>query len=79
MFCLTVFIVVCVVANGVPRLPGTPYDIRVDHYKVDITKDLVINTARPQFSWKLSMSAAERNVQQSAYQLQIKSTYRSMG
>jgi alpha-L-rhamnosidase len=73
MFCFYVLVVACAVANAVSQLPAAPYDIRVDHYKVDATKDLVINTARPRFSWKLSMSAAERNVQQIAYQLQIKS------
>ena len=73
MFRFCVLVVVCAVANVVCQLPAAPYDIRIDHYKVDTTKDLVINTARPRFSWKLSMSTAERNVQQKAYQLQIKS------
>lgn len=66
-------VVAFVVKNAVCQLPAVPYDIRVDHYKVETTKDLVINTARPRFSWKLPMSAAVRNVQQIAYQLQIKS------
>jgi alpha-L-rhamnosidase len=73
MFCFYVLVVACVLASGVSELSAAPYDIRVDHYKVDTTKDLVINTTRPRFSWKVSMSAAERNVQQTSYQLQIKS------
>ncbi len=73
MFCFYVLVVACAVANAVSGFSAAPYDIRVDHYKVDTTKDLVINTVRPRFSWKISMSAAERNVQQTAYQLQIKS------
>jgi alpha-L-rhamnosidase len=73
MFCFYVLVVACVLASGVSELSAAPYDIRVDHYKVDTTKDLVINSGSPRFSWKLSMSAAERNVEQIAYQLQIKS------
>ena len=49
-----------------------PFDIRIDYYKVDTTKDLVINTARPRLSWKLPLFN-ERNVQQTAYQIQLKS------
>lgn len=51
---------------------SAPFDIRVDYYKVDTTKDLVISTARPRLSWKLPLFN-ERNVQQSAYQIQLKS------
>lgn len=70
-FCF--FVIVYTVANVASQIPAAPYDIRIDYYKVHTIKDLVINTARPRFSWKLSMSSAERNVQQTAYQLQIKS------
>ena len=49
-----------------------PFDVRIDHYKVDTTKDLVISTGRPRLSWKLPVFN-ERNVQQTAYQIQIKS------
>ena len=73
MFALYILVVVCGITNVVSEIPAVPYDIRVDHYKVDTTKDLVINNARPRFSWKLSMLATQRNVQQTAYQLQIKS------
>ena len=70
-FCF--FIIACAVAHVASEIPAAPYDIRVDHYKIDSTRDLVVNTARPRFSWKLLMSSAERNVRQTAYQLQIKS------
>jgi alpha-L-rhamnosidase len=51
---------------------SAPFDIRIDHYKVGITHDLVINTPRPGFSWKVPI-LIQRNVQQIAYQIQIKS------
>ncbi|CAF1125713.1 unnamed protein product [Adineta steineri] len=73
MFCYYILVVACIAANSASRLPTAPYDIRVDHYKVDTTKDLIINTARPRFSWKIAMLETERNVLQVAYQLQIKS------
>lgn len=49
------------------------FDLRIDHYKVDTTKDLTIQRPRPRFSWKVPASR-ERHIQQVAYQLQIKST-----
>ena len=49
------------------------FDLRIDHYKVDTTQDLVIHRARPRFSWKIPASS-ERHVRQVAYRLQIKST-----
>ncbi|CAM2710602.1 unnamed protein product [Rotaria socialis] len=54
---------------------ASPFDVRIDHHKVDITDDLVINTARPRFSWKISglNNLLYRNVQQVAYQLQLQS------
>ncbi|UJR07843.1 hypothetical protein I4U23_012126 [Adineta vaga] len=73
MFCIYVFVITCIITSTISQLPTTPYDIRVDHYKVDTTKDLVINTTRPRFSWKISLSNGERNIYQTAYQLQIKS------
>ncbi|CAF3217555.1 unnamed protein product [Rotaria socialis] len=73
MLCIYILIIAGVGANFISGLLNAPYDIRVDHYKVDTTKDLVINTERPRFSWKLSISEQERNVQQVAYQLEIKS------
>lgn len=62
-----IFSVVIIYAYG---LPPPPYDIRIDSYKVDTTKDLVINTARPRLSWKLPTST-ENNVKQTAYQIQM--------
>ncbi|CAF1633603.1 unnamed protein product [Rotaria magnacalcarata] len=54
---------------------ASPFDVRIDHHKADITHDLVINTARPRFSWKISRldNLLYRNVQQAAYQLQLQS------
>jgi hypothetical protein len=54
----------------------SPFDIRIDHHKVDTTRDLVINTPRPRFSWKIRVlnNISHRNVQQIAYQIQLQST-----
>ena len=51
------------------------HDIRIDHHKVDTTHDLVINTPRPRFSWKIRTSdkISQRNIQQTAYQIQLQS------
>lgn len=53
----------------------SPFDVRIDHHKVDTTHDLVINTARPRFSWKISSMSnlLQRNIQQTAYQIQLQS------
>ncbi|UJR17759.1 hypothetical protein I4U23_004657 [Adineta vaga] len=51
---------------------SAPHDVRIDYYKAETTKDLVINTGRPHFSWKLPLTN-QRNVQQTAYQIQIRS------
>jgi alpha-L-rhamnosidase len=61
------------IVNG--HLPP-PFDIRIDHYKADTTHDLIINTPRPQFSWKIRVldNISHRNVQQVAYQMQLQST-----
>ncbi|CAF1431990.1 unnamed protein product [Adineta ricciae] len=61
--------------------PPAPLDIRIDHHKVNTTRDLIINTPRPSFSWKLRVSdnVHDRNVQQIAYQIQLKSTRLSRG
>ncbi len=50
------------------HLPS-PFDVRIDHYKVDTTHDLVINTPKPQFSWKIppANNRLHQNVQQIAY------------
>ncbi len=63
---IAIFSVVVVTAHQLPA----PFDVRIDYYKVDTTKDLVINTARPRLSWKLPV-VNQRNVQQTAYQIQI--------
>ena len=54
----------------------SPIDIRIDHYKAAIVHDLIINTPRPRFSWKLAFSkdTTQRNVQQTAYQVQLEPT-----
>jgi alpha-L-rhamnosidase len=54
----------------------SPFDIRIDHHKVDTTRDLIINTPRPQFSWKNRVldNVLNRNVEQKAYQIQLEST-----
>ncbi len=54
----------------------SPFDVRIDHYKVDTTQDLIINTPRPRFSWKIRVSdgISQRNVRQMAYQMQLQST-----
>ncbi len=72
MFWVYLTVVFSVVFSSAHRLSSPPFDIRIDHYKVDTTKDLVINTPQPKFSWKLPIFT-ERNVQQVAYQYQIKS------
>ncbi len=75
MFCLHYFLIcfLWLIVDG--RLPS-PFDVRIDHYKVDITHDLVINTPRPRFSWKIRLgdNISNRNVQQNAYQIQLEST-----
>lgn len=71
MFYVYLTVIFSAVIITAHRLPP-PFDVRIDHYKVDTTKDLVINTARPRLSWKLPIFT-ERNVQQTAYQIQIKS------
>ncbi len=53
----------------------SPFDVRIDHHKVDTTDDLVINTPRPRFSWKIPIldNRSQRNVQQTAYQMELQS------
>ena len=53
----------------------SPSDVRIDHHKAQTTHDLVINTPRPRFSWKICISdnKSQRNVQQTAYQMQLQS------
>ncbi len=57
----------------------SPFDVRIDHHKVDTTDDLVINTPRPRFSWKIRIldNRSQRNVQQTAYQMQLQSIKRT--
>ncbi len=51
----------------------SPFDIRVDHHKVDTIYDLIINTPRPHFSWKIRIlnTTSQRNIEQTAYQIQL--------
>jgi alpha-L-rhamnosidase len=71
MFWVYLTVIFSAVIITAARLPA-PFDVRIDHYKVDTTKDLVIDAARPRLSWKLPVFN-QRNVQQTAYQIQIKS------
>ena len=52
---------------------SSPFDIRIDYHKVDTTSDLIINTPRPRFSWKIRFpnNASQRNIRQRAYQIQL--------
>jgi alpha-L-rhamnosidase len=53
---------------------SSPFDVRIDHHKVDTTRDLIINTPRPRFSWKIpAVDKTSRNIQQTAYQIQLQS------
>lgn len=71
MFSVYLTVIFAVVITSAHRL-SVPFDVRIDHYKVDTTKDLVINTARPRLSWKLPVYS-ERNIYQTAYEIEIKS------
>ncbi len=77
MFCryyCTILLVVFLWSISDARL-SSPFDIRIDRHKVDTTRDLIINTPRPRFSWKISVSnnILQRNIQQRAYQIQLES------
>ncbi|CAF1673584.1 unnamed protein product, partial [Adineta ricciae] len=71
MFCLYLTVLLVVASINAYEIPA-PFDIRIDYYKVDTTRDLVINTPLPRFSWKLPRFN-ERNVRQTAYQIQLQS------
>ena len=51
------------------------FDLRIDHHKIETTRDLIVNTPRPRFSWKIHNFEYEsqRNVRQIAYQIQLQS------
>jgi alpha-L-rhamnosidase len=53
----------------------SPFDVRIDHHKVETSRDLIINTPRPRFSWKIRVvdNTSQRDVQQTAYQMQLQS------
>ncbi|CAF0776679.1 unnamed protein product [Adineta ricciae] len=70
-FGLFVFILGCVAHAQLP----SPFDVRIDHYKTGSIHDLVINTPRPRFSWKISNNnePSQRNIEQIAYQIQLES------
>ena len=55
------------------------FDIRIDYYKADTIRDLIINTPRPQFSWKVTVinHVSERNNKQIAYRYELQSCTRS--
>ncbi|UJR34538.1 hypothetical protein I4U23_027315 [Adineta vaga] len=54
---------------------SVPFDVRIDHHKTETTRDLIVNTARPHFSWKCSSldTVLQRNIRQVAYQIQLHS------
>lgn len=69
----------CTVVIGVIIVTGdtllAPHDVRIEYYKAETTKDLVVQTGQPHFSWKLPRTrTSERNVRQIAYQVQILSS-----
>jgi alpha-L-rhamnosidase len=72
-YCNILFIVI--LWSIVDAHSPSPFDIRIDHHKVDTIHDLIINTPRPRFSWKIHVSdnKSQRNVQQTAYQMQLQS------
>ena len=71
-YAITVLIILLSIADA---HSSSPFDIRIDHHKVDTTHDLIINTPRPKFSWKIPVSTntSQRNIQQTAYQIQLQS------
>jgi alpha-L-rhamnosidase len=53
---------------------SSPFDVRIDHHKVDAIRDLIINTPRPRISWKIpAVDKTSRNIEQTAYQIQLQS------
>ena len=68
--CRLILLLSIAIIHGVQS--SAPFDIRIDHHKVSTTRDLVVNTGRPRFSWKLPQTD-KRNVQQNGYQIQIRS------
>ena len=68
-------IVILLVWSVVDVRASAPFDVRIDHHKVDTTRDLIINTPRPSFSWKIPMpnKSTHRNIEQTAYQIQLES------
>lgn len=72
-YCATLLILVWSVVDGRSL---AVFDVRIDHHKVDTTRDLIINTPRPGFSWKIPFPdniSQQRNIQQIAYQIQLES------
>jgi alpha-L-rhamnosidase len=73
-YCTTLLLIL--VWSIVDARSPSPFDIRIDHHKVDTTRDLIINTPRPRFSWKIPVSgqiSQQRNIRQTAYQIQLRS------
>ena len=71
MFGVYLSVIFSVVFVVTARIPA-PFDVRIDYHKVETTKDLVLNTPEPKLSWKLA-NVNQRNVQQTGYQIQMKS------
>jgi alpha-L-rhamnosidase len=72
MFRVYLTVIFFVVVTTAQRL-SSPLDVRIDHHKIETTRDVVINTPRPRFSWKLPATTTTRNIRQIAYQIQIES------
>jgi alpha-L-rhamnosidase len=77
MLCLRYFstLLILLLWSIVDAQSPSPFDIRIDHHKVETTHDLIINTPRLRFSWKIRVldNKSQRNIQQTAYQMQLQS------
>ena len=68
-YCIILLLLLWSIADG---RSTSPFDVRIDHHKVDTTRDLIINTPRPKFSWKIpAVDTTSRNIEQTAYQIQL--------
>jgi len=71
MFSLHLSLFFCAIVSIASRTL-VPFDVRIDHYKFDTSKDLVLSKTQPRLSWKIPHNL-QRNVRQVAYQIQMKS------
>ena len=77
MFCLRYYntVLILLLWSLIDARWLSPFDVRIDHHKVETSRDLIINTPRPRFSWKIRVvdNKSQRDVQQTAYQMQLES------